>query len=205
MDRLLEIMRTLRGPEGCPWDKEQTHNSLRPYLLEEAAEAVDAITRGDEADMIGELGDVLLQVAFHTIIGEEENHFGYSDVEEVICDKLIRRHPHVFGDTKIQNTEELKVLWEEIKLEERGGKAISPLERIPAGLGALERERQTQDILEHPLPSKTELLQIIGEISEDAQGYLELVEAVVAYGRNLDLNPELLLRAYTNQKIQEGA
>ncbi|MBC7645697.1 MAG: nucleoside triphosphate hydrolase, partial [Pseudopedobacter sp.] len=94
MKRLLEIMKTLRGPDGCPWDREQTHLSLRPFLLEEAAEAVDALSSGNVQDIPDELGDVLLQVAFHAVIAEETGDFGYSDIENAICEKLIRRHPH---------------------------------------------------------------------------------------------------------------
>ena len=109
MQELLNIMRKLRAPDGCPWDREQTHESLRPYLLEEAAEAVEAIESGDSAWMADELGDVLLQVAFHAVIGEESGDFRYEDIEGSIVNKLIRRHPHVFGDTQVANADEVLV------------------------------------------------------------------------------------------------
>ena len=92
MERLLEVMRRLRGPGGCPWDRAQTHESLVPYLLEEASEAADALLEGNPQEMAEELGDVLLQVAFHSVIAEEEGRFTYGDVERAIVEKLIRRH-----------------------------------------------------------------------------------------------------------------
>jgi XTP/dITP diphosphohydrolase len=97
MEKLLETMRRLRAPDGCPWDREQTHESLRPYLLEEAAEAVDALATADPKVMADELGDVLLQVAFHAVVAEEAGTFGYVDIEASIVEKLVRRHPHIFG------------------------------------------------------------------------------------------------------------
>ena len=116
MQELLSIMRRLRGPGGCPWDQEQTHESLRPYLLEEAAEAVDAITAGTTVDLAGELGDVLLQVAFHSVIAEETGAFTYADVERYIVEKLVRRHPHVFGDATVADSREVVSTWQAIKL-----------------------------------------------------------------------------------------
>lgn len=120
MQDLLQILRRLRAPDGCPWDREQTHESLRPYLLEEAAEAVDAVTEGPEA-LAGELGDVLLQVAFHSVIAEEAGTFTYGDVERGIVQKLVRRHPHVFSDVEVSGSLEVEANWEVIKAAERGG------------------------------------------------------------------------------------
>lgn len=119
MDRLLDTMRRLRAPDGCPWDREQTHESLRPYLLEEAAEATDALVSGSRQDFVGELGDVLLQIAFHAVLGEEEGTFSYPDVEEAIVSKLVRRHPHVFGEVQVESAEEVRVNWLRIKEEEK--------------------------------------------------------------------------------------
>ena len=107
MQKLLDTMRRLRAPGGCPWDREQTHESLRPYLLEEAAEAADAISAGDLGELPGELGDVLLQVVFHSVIAEEDGAFGYEDVENSIVEKLIRRHPHVFGTVTVSGSGEV--------------------------------------------------------------------------------------------------
>ncbi|CAN5669655.1 hypothetical protein BH23DEI1_BH23DEI1_24270 [soil metagenome] len=121
MQELLEIMRTLRAPDGCPWDREQTHESLRPYLLEEAAEAVDALASGDPLTMADELGDVLLQVAFHAVIAEEAGTFAYDDVERAIVEKLRRRHPHVFADVRVADAAHVVRNWQAIKAEERAG------------------------------------------------------------------------------------
>lgn len=126
MDRLLQIMRRLRGPGGCPWDQEQTHLSLRRYLLEEAAEAVDAIEGDDSAHLAEELGDVLLQVAFHAVIAEESGGFGYQDVETAVVDKLVRRHPHVFGEAEAVDSAQVLRNWEAIKAEERGDAPARP-------------------------------------------------------------------------------
>lgn len=138
MDRLLDIMRRLRAPDGCPWDREQTHETLRPYLLEEAAEAADALRWGSRQEFVTELGDVLLQIAFHAVLGEEEGTFSYPDVEEAIVSKLIRRHPHVFGDVNVSGSDEVRTNWLRIKEEERlerGETAERPA--IPASLPAL--------------------------------------------------------------------
>ncbi|MDQ3398204.1 MAG: nucleoside triphosphate hydrolase, partial [Deinococcota bacterium] len=119
MRRLLTIMRRLRGPGGCPWDREQDHRSLRPYLLEEAAEAVDAISEGEPAAMAEELGDVLLQVAFHAVIAEEAGTFDYEAVETAIVDKLVRRHPHVFGAVKAETSGQVLENWQALKAQEK--------------------------------------------------------------------------------------
>jgi XTP/dITP diphosphohydrolase len=141
MERLLEVMRRLRGPGGCPWDRAQTHESLVPYLLEEAGEAADAILEGDPRAMAEELGDVLLQVAFHSVIAEERGAFTYADVEGRIVEKLIRRHPHVFGEATAKTPEEVKARWAELKAME--GKEEDPLRpqvltRPPQSLRAAE-------------------------------------------------------------------
>lgn len=118
--RLLEIMAALRTPEiGCPWDLEQDFASIAPYTLEEAYEVVDAIERGDLADLRDELGDLLLQVVFHARMAEEKGIFAFPDVVEAITRKLIRRHPHVFGEARDLAPEQVKVLWDEIKREEK--------------------------------------------------------------------------------------
>ncbi|HLR45605.1 MAG TPA: MazG nucleotide pyrophosphohydrolase domain-containing protein [Deinococcales bacterium] len=135
MERLMDIMRRLRAPDGCPWDRDQTHESLRPYLLEEAAEATEALADGAGPDFVAELGDVLLQIAFHAVIGEEEGTFAYADVEDAIIGKLKRRHPHVFGDVSVSSSEEVRENWLKIKEEEkreRGETGRKP--DIPASL-----------------------------------------------------------------------
>ncbi|PLT32654.1 nucleoside triphosphate pyrophosphohydrolase [Bacillus sp. V5-8f] len=120
--KLREIIAQLRGPDGCPWDKKQTHASLKPYLIEEAYELIDAIDDEDDESMIGELGDVLLQVLLHSQIAEDEGMFTIDDVVEEISAKMVRRHPHVFGDVKVSGTEDVLKNWQEIKAEEKLGK-----------------------------------------------------------------------------------
>ena len=128
---LVAIMARLRGPDGCPWDREQTHATLRPYLLEEAYEALEAIDAADDAELCKELGDVLLQVVFHAQIAAEEGRFDIEAVGQAIVDKLVRRHPHVFDDASASGAGEVLLRWEQIKKQERreqGNAAPSLLE-----------------------------------------------------------------------------
>jgi tetrapyrrole methylase family protein/MazG family protein len=118
-DKLLWLMARLRSPEGCPWDREQTHLSIRKNLEEECGELLEAIDAGDDAMMCEELGDVLLQVVFHACIAEEEGRFTIGDVLETLCNKLITRHPHVFGEATAQNTEEALMFWKSAKNAEK--------------------------------------------------------------------------------------
>ncbi len=140
-------MARLRGPDGCPWDRKQTHATLRPYLLEEAYEALEAIDSEDDAELCKELGDVLLQVVFHAQIAAEEGRFDIEAVGQAIVDKLIRRHPHVFGDASVEGADEVLRRWEQIKKQERreqGEAAPSLLEGIPKPLPALMRAQRVQ-------------------------------------------------------------
>lgn len=119
LEELIEIVGVLRSPEGCQWDREQTHSSLKPNMLEEAYEAVDAIDNNDMKHLKEELGDVLLQVVLHSQIAKEEGAFDIDEVARILKEKLIRRHPHVFGDTKVDSTQEILDNWEQIKKEEK--------------------------------------------------------------------------------------
>lgn len=119
LEELIEVIRKLRAPDGCPWDRKQTHESLRPNMLEEAYEAVDAIDDNDMVHLREELGDVLLQVLLHSQIASENNEFNIDDVAKELKDKLIHRHPHVFGDIKIDNADEVLAVWEKRKAEEK--------------------------------------------------------------------------------------
>jgi len=124
--RLLDIMSALREPEtGCAWDRQQTYASIAPYTIEEAYEVVDAITRGDPDDLRDELGDLLFQVVFHSRLAEEEEAFDFGDVVEAISAKLIRRHPHVFGERKSASPDEIKAQWQKIKAEEKAARAAA--------------------------------------------------------------------------------
>ena len=118
LEELIEVIRTLRSENGCPWDREQTHASLRPNMLEEAYEAVDAIDENDMAHLREELGDVLLQVLLHSQIADENGDFNIENVAKELKDKLIHRHPHVFGNTKVKNADDVVVNWDKLKQEE---------------------------------------------------------------------------------------
>jgi len=142
IDRLLEIMARLRDPAaGCPWDVAQTFATIAPYTIEEAYEVADAIERGDMADLKDELGDLLLQVVFHARIAEEGGEFTFDDVAKSISDKMIRRHPHVFGDHAYGSAEAQTEGWESIKAAERAdkGRGAGVLDDVPMGLPALLR------------------------------------------------------------------
>lgn len=142
---LLEIVKTLRSPQGCPWDREQTHKSLKPCLMEEAAETVAAIRIFDKTgsydNLVEELGDVLLQVVMHAQIAGEEGLFTINEVIDNVASKMVRRHPHVFGETQVSGTGQVLDNWEAIKKAEKEGKSYieSPLKEIPPELPALTR------------------------------------------------------------------
>lgn len=148
--KLVGIMATLRAEGGCPWDRKQTHESLKPYLLEETYEVLETIDQGDRAKLREELGDVLLQVVFHSQIGAEAGTFTINDVLDTLADKLIRRHPHVFGNSdqvgSLANGEQVVTQWEEIKRAERdaAGSKESALAGVPKALPALLRAYQVQ-------------------------------------------------------------
>jgi tetrapyrrole methylase family protein/MazG family protein len=145
--KLRRVIAELRGPDGCPWDKKQTHESLKKYLIEEAYELIDSIDEGDDEGMVGELGDVLLQVMLHSQIGEDEGMFTIDDVIEGITAKMIRRHPHVFGDVEVNGEEDVLVNWQKIKEDEKGGetKALkSILDGIEKSLPNLLRAEEYQ-------------------------------------------------------------
>jgi XTP/dITP diphosphohydrolase len=199
MERLLTIMRRLRGPGGCPWDQEQTHESLRPHMLEEAAEAVDAITDGDPAVLADELGDVLLQVAFHAVIGEEAGTFAYEDVESAIVDKLVRRHPHVFGDVAVDDAAHVLRNWQDIKSRERGGAPRSAAERVPRSLPALRRAGELARALAWPADevfAARSLRDVADDPADLAEALLQLARAATAAGHD----PELLLRDHVARR-----
>ena len=145
IEDLLHIMELLRGPGGCPWDAEQTHESIRKDFIEETYEVFEAINKNDKELLKEELGDVLLQVAFHTQIEKEENGFEFSDVCDGICKKLIERHPHVFGDINVSSTDEVLTNWDNIKRKSKGQKTQgSSMLKVPKELPALMRAQKIQ-------------------------------------------------------------
>jgi tetrapyrrole methylase family protein/MazG family protein len=142
---LVSIMERLRAPDGCPWDAEQTHQTLLPYLIEEAHEFIDAVEEGDDAEMSDELGDLLLQIVFHCQLGKEDGRFDLQDAARRCCEKMIRRHPHVFGDSDVSDADAVLVQWEAIKKAEKNGAAPkSRLDGIPRGLPAIARAEKLQ-------------------------------------------------------------
>jgi MazG family protein len=188
---LLDVVARLRGPDGCPWDREQTLESLKPYLIEEAYELIDTIDANDVAHHREELGDVLLQVVLQAQIRNEEGAFDFEDVAEEIAEKLVRRHPHVFADVDVSSSEDVVRRWEAIKVEERRKKGedasvASVLEGIPRHLPALQKAQRMQQ-----RASK------VGFDWEDASGALEKVEEeigeireAIAAGRQDDIRDE---------------
>jgi len=143
---LLSLMARLRGEGGCPWDREQTRASLKPYLVEEAYEVLDAIDEGSRDHLVEELGDLLFQVVFHCQVGAEAGEFTMEDVVERLCEKMTRRHPHVFGDRVVADASEALAQWEQIKHEESAAKEqpTSALHGVPAALPALLRAQRLQ-------------------------------------------------------------
>ena len=203
IDELLEIMVTLRGPEGCPWDREQTHESLKPYAVEEAYELLEAVDGGENGEIKEELGDLLLQIIFHSQIAAEAGKFEFNDVVKGINEKLLRRHPHVFGDEKAVNEAEALKSWERIKVETEGKKKKA--KRHP-GTPILHRALRMQEKAvsfgfdweeTHQLFEKLE--EEIGEVREAvARGNREdtteeigdLLFMAINLSRFLDIHPE---------------
>lgn len=160
-ESLMQIVRSLRGPDGCPWDKEQTHQTLTPYAIEEVYEFVDAVESGNDALVKDELGDVLFQVALHAALAEERNAFKIQDVIANISEKLVRRHPHVFSDTKVNGIDDVWKNWEEIKRAEKKNSpktSTGPFD-FPNHLPALQRA--------HKIGVKSQKLQFDWANSDD--------------------------------------
>ncbi|MGB3144038.1 MAG: nucleoside triphosphate pyrophosphohydrolase [Maribacter sp.] len=210
-DRLLTIMEELR--EQCPWDQKQTMQTLRHLTIEETYELGDAILDNDLDEVKMELGDVLLHIVFYSKIGSETGDFDIADVANAICDKLINRHPHIYGDVKVANAEEVKQNWEQIKLKE-GKKSV--LEGVPRSLPALVKANRIQDKVagvgfdwEQPEQVFEKVQEELGELQEEvATGNVEKIESefgdvlfsMINYARFLGVNPENALER-TNKKF----
>jgi MazG family protein len=143
IERLREIMAILRSPEGCPWDREQNHQTIKPQLIEECYELIEAIEAEDDALMQEELGDVLLHIVFHAQLARERGAFDFDAVARGICDKLVRRHPHVFGDDALENSAQVLKRWDELKKQEKPERT-SALAGVPGHLPALMRAQELQ-------------------------------------------------------------
>jgi MazG family protein len=167
-ESFVEIVEALRGPDGCPWDKEQTHRTLAPYAIEESFELAEAIETGAVSEIVGELGDVLLQVVLNSVVGRQSGEFTLEDVIRGISEKMVRRHPHVFGDTSLKTSKDVLSNWAKVKAEEKAarGQTASP-DRfdLPVALPALQRS--------HKIGDKT---QKAGFDWPDAHGVFEKVE-----------------------------
>ncbi len=218
INALLEVMRRLRDPEtGCPWDKEQTFATIAPYTVEESYEVADAIARDDMRDLKEELGDLLFQVVFHSRIAEEAGLFSFDDVANGMADKLIRRHPHVFGDVSHRTADEQTVAWELVKAEERKAKNKGGvLDDVPVGLPALTRAAKLTKRAARvgfDWPSLGEVLDKLDEETQELKAEIkagdtdkaraelgDLLFVMANLARKLEVEPEDALRL-TNQKF----
>ena len=192
--RLAEVMDRLRSPDGCPWDAEQTHESLLKYQLEESYEYIEAVDKGDRADMREELGDLLLQVYFHARIAQEHpnDSFNIDDVAKGVADKLVNRHPHVFGDTKVSSSQEVHANWERIKNEEKGRTEFDegvPLNQPALSLAAKLILRAEKNGLTQPQPVAPNVDSLD---EESALG--DALLALISWAVKEDLDPEAALR-----------
>lgn len=176
MDKLLEIMVLLRSPDGCPWDREQDHKSIRANMIEEAYETADAIDRESKVDLCEELGDVLMQVVFHSRIAQENGEFDFSDVTDGICRKLILRHPHVFGDVKVRNSDDVLNNWDAIKKEEKHQQSYTDtLRAVPSSFPALMR---AQKVAKRAAKAGFEWSDVFGPIDKIGEETKELIESI---------------------------
>ena len=209
LPRLVEIMQRLLSPTGCPWDREQTLATLRPYVVEEAHEVVDAIDSGSPSELREELGDLLLQIVFQSELARVQGWFGPDDVVDAICDKLVRRHPHVFGDAVVRDSGEVLANWEVIKAEEKRGRGV--LEGVPKALPALLRalrvgEKAARVGFDWPdrAGARAKVNEELAELDDAlARGDRAAIEhelgdvlfALVSVARKADIDPEAALRA----------
>lgn len=217
IEDLLDILVQLRGENGCPWDKVQTHESLKKNMIEETYEAIDALDRGNDAMFCNELGDVLLQVAFHAVIAKERGAFDFNDILNEICTKLISRHTHVFGAEKAASAEEALATWEKNKKKEKKQSTLTEaMEDVPQGLPALLRAEKVQkkaasvgfdwENVAGVLDKVAEEAREVSEVTEDAQRceeeFGDLLFVLVNLGRHLKVTPETALAKATNKFVR---
>ena len=215
---LIDVMARLRAPEGgCPWDIEQTFRTIAPYTIEEAYEVADAIERDDMPALKDELGDLLFQAVFHARMAEEDGLFDFADVAEAISEKMVRRHPHVFGDADMRDANEQTTAWEEQKAEERAAKGHgSLLDDVPVGLPGLSRAvklqkraarvgfdwREAKDVLSKIVEETAELTEAMDSKDADKMEdeFGDLLFVLANLSRHLKIDPEAALRR-TNEKF----
>ena len=194
--RLLDIMDTLRAE--CPWDKKQTLESLRHLTIEETYELADAIEENDLNEIKKELGDLMLHMVFYSKIGSEKGAFDVADVLNSVCDKLIHRHPHIYGDVEAKTEEEVKANWEAIKLKEKGTKSV--LQGVPRGLPALVKAIRIGDKARGAGFDWDKPEDVWGKIKEELGEFGDLIFSLINFARLSDIDPELALER-TNKKF----
>ena len=177
MERLTSVMARLRGEKGCPWDREQTHATLKPYLIEEAYEVLEAIDAERMDKLQEELGDLLLQVVFHAQVAAEAGDFDLAGVAKTIADKLVRRHPHVFGDVEVDGVAGVLANWERIKGHEYGEERASALAGVPAALPALMRAQKLQIKAAKVGFDWPDLTGALAKVSEEMQEFQDVLAA----------------------------
>lgn len=190
IDQLVSVMEKLRSEKGCPWDREQTHSSLKKHLMEECAELMDAIDDKDQEGICEELGDLLMHIVFHSRIAEENKTFTFEDVARGITEKMIRRHPHVFGDRKAENSGEVVEMWESIKKQEkkeRNRERKSLMDGIPRHLPALFRAHEMQRKAAKVGFDWNDSGQIVAKIEEE----MEELKKALASGDEKSVNEEI--------------
>ena len=202
LQRLVEVMNTLRSPGGCPWDAEQTHESLVKYLLEESYEFIDSVDAKDREGMREELGDVLLQVYFHSRIAQDHptDPFSIEDVAQAIADKLIRRHPHVFEGLQVSGTEEIIDNWEEIKAKEKG--RTSALDGVALAQPALPLVEKLLYRAEK-YKVNVELTKYQSDKPATQESVGEALASIIAWARDNEIDPENALRLYGRQIAEQ--
>lgn len=215
-DDLVRLMTKLRGPDGCPWDRKQTLPDLKPFVIEEAYEVVDAIDRNSREALLEEVGDLLLEAVFITEITREEGSFDVYDSITAIHDKLVRRHPHVFGEVEASDAEQVLVNWEKLKNEERKAENKSVLSGVPQSMPALLKAsrltekaarvgfdwRKTEDVFEKIDEELAELREAVdgGEVSHIEEEIGDLLFTIANIARKVNVNAEEALQA-TNRKF----
>ena len=188
-DDLVKIMVTLRSPEGCPWDKQQTHKTLLPYLVEESHEYIDAAQADDKAHMAEELGDVLFQVVFHSQVAKENGDFSIDDVVQGICEKMIRRHPHVFGNAKVDDSNGVVRQWERIKAQEKNNLKMqgkSAMDKVSKSLPTLARAQELQRRAAKVSFDWTEAEPVFDKAVEEFSEFRAEMQAASPENRNVD-------------------
>ena len=204
-DKLVAIIARLRGPGGCPWDREQTHDSIKGNMLEEAYEAVETIDKGDMTKLCEELGDILMQIVLHSQMAKEEGSFEIGDVIQKICDKLVYRHPHVFGETKVKDSSEVVANWEDLKRKEGKGELLSGLPKNMPSLAYAQAvgrrvarvgfDWETVDDIIDKLSEEVAELQQAADHRQRVMEFGDLLFTLVCIARRMDIDAEAALRA----------